>query len=1030
MGLRGTVLGAGQVQYQQTQQYTPAPNAALLIDFDNVTMSIRSDLGKELKTLLKSDVIRGKVAVQRAYADWRRYPQYIVPLTESSVDLIFAPAYGSSKKNATDLRMAIDAIELVFTRPEIGTYILMTGDSDFSSCVLKLKEYGKYVIGVGMRESSSDLLIQNCDEYYSYHSISGLTKAGEVVESTEDPWSLVRRAVQRMVKDGDVMRTDRLKQVMIDLDPGFDEKKVGYSKFSRFVAEAQSKGVIQLRKGENGQFEILGDLPVDGEAAAVTAAPSRERVVERIVAEAAEAAGNARRGRRGRGGRDHRGPREPRPVTSGTPTGIEPLERVELEAVAPAELVEITGVAEPTLTTAEPRTADSVVAATQLPVSPASPVAEIPVDTAAPGGVELNEAYALLQEAVRRIGGREGRAVRDGDVKRKMLEINRGFNENSLGFAKFTRFLRQAHDAEVIDLNRVGAGNYEVALPAGGKKLAPPRVTDPGVPGVSMASVPVAAPAAAPSSESSSASTPASALSPEDAAPVVASPGVASGRTRQGRGRRTSAAASGVAKPEATTPEAIRPEAIRPEVTVSEVVPEVTKPASGVVSAPRKAAPAAPVTPVSTPVAVPAAAEPSTPSFGALRGRRGGRVAPSGPPPILPGQGVPSSVRPATIAPELPAPLVETVAPAAPEPMEAADASAAPDAGESRSRSRNRRGRRGRGGRSNGESGAALEGTDLLSPVLSEEAAARESGSTVDSTSSTAPVEPGAVDVAGEPAPERSSRGRSRSRGRRGRGNGPAASGEAAVSTEIPVAEAVVVASEAAPVVLPEPAPAASAGEGQARTSRRGRGRGRGAAAEAEKLQGRAAGVPAVKTPVVPSPSVPAVKTPAATAVAPVSAAFPASALGLPETSDEITTYLTTKYKGIGKKTAETLLDRFGAGLFEAMQNRPEEVKKALDERRGGALLEQWAADYAKRQAPAEKAPRASRGARSPRKAEVVKPAPAAPAVEAAPRGRRASAKTEKVSAPEPVVESPRPAARARGSRRGSGKPTGKGSSS
>ena len=117
-----------------------APNAALLIDFDNVTMGMRSDLSKELKSLLQSDVIRGKVTVQRAYADWRRYPQYIVPLSEASVDLIFAPAYGSSKKNATDIRMAIDGVELVFIRPEIGTYILLTGDSDFSSLVLKLKE--------------------------------------------------------------------------------------------------------------------------------------------------------------------------------------------------------------------------------------------------------------------------------------------------------------------------------------------------------------------------------------------------------------------------------------------------------------------------------------------------------------------------------------------------------------------------------------------------------------------------------------------------------------------------------------------------------------------------------------------------------------------------------------------------------------------------------------------------------------------------------------------------------------------------
>src|SRR6266480_211232 len=215
-----------------------APNAALLIDFDNVTMGIRSDLGKELRTLLGSDIIKGKVAVQRAYADWRRYPQYIVPLAESSIDMIMAPAYGSSKKNATDIRLAVDAMELVFTRPEIGTYILLSGDSDFASLVTKLKEYGKYVIGVGIRESSSDLLVMNCDEYYSYNSLAGLVKSGEEEVVKHDPWELVSEAVQCMKRNGDVMRADRLKQVMQQMDSSFDEKNVGKSKFSLFVAEA------------------------------------------------------------------------------------------------------------------------------------------------------------------------------------------------------------------------------------------------------------------------------------------------------------------------------------------------------------------------------------------------------------------------------------------------------------------------------------------------------------------------------------------------------------------------------------------------------------------------------------------------------------------------------------------------------------------------------------------------------------------------------------------------------------------------
>src|SRR5438477_2744812 len=234
-----------------------SPNAALLIDFDNVTMGIRSDLGKELRNLLSSEIIKGKVAVQRAYADWRRYPMYIVPLSESSIDLIFAPAYGSSKKNATDIRLAIDALELVFTRPEIGTFILLSGDSDFSSLVIKLKEYGKYVIGVGIRESSSDLLVQNCDEYYSYNALAGLVKASEEEPARKfDPWELVSEAVTRMKRNGDVMRSDRLKQVMQDIDPAFDEKNLGMSKFSRFVQEAHQRGLVSMTKLENGQLEI------------------------------------------------------------------------------------------------------------------------------------------------------------------------------------------------------------------------------------------------------------------------------------------------------------------------------------------------------------------------------------------------------------------------------------------------------------------------------------------------------------------------------------------------------------------------------------------------------------------------------------------------------------------------------------------------------------------------------------------------------------------------------------------------------
>src|SRR6266850_510310 len=266
-----------------------APNAALLIDFDNVTMGIRSDLQSELKRLLQSEIIRGKVAVQRAYADWRRYPQYIVPLSESSIDLIFAPAHGANKKNATDIRLAIDA--------------------------LKLKEYGKYVIGVGIRESSSDLLIQNCDEYYSYNELAGFTKTSDVEYVKRDPWELVVEAVKQMTAHNDVMRSDRLKQVMQEIDPNFDEKDAGFSRFSKFVIEAARRGLITLTRLDNGQYEIALGPQVAGAAAS----PALAAMSEATEKPRSRGGRGARGGGRGRGARD----REEQPAAPAEPAPTE-----------------------------------------------------------------------------------------------------------------------------------------------------------------------------------------------------------------------------------------------------------------------------------------------------------------------------------------------------------------------------------------------------------------------------------------------------------------------------------------------------------------------------------------------------------------------------------------------------------------------------------------------------------------------------------------------------------------------------------
>jgi uncharacterized protein (TIGR00288 family) len=622
---------------------TPAArNAALLIDFDNITLGVRSDLGKELRTLLNSEIFSGKVAVRRAYADWRRYPNYVVPLTEASVDLIFAPAYGTSKKNATDLRMAVDAIELAFMRPELGTFILLTGDSDFTSCVVKLKEYGKYVIGVGMRDSSSDLLIQNCDEYYSYHALSGLVREGEQGGSRKDPWLLVREAVQKMAGAGDSMRTDRLKQVMIDLDPNFDEKDEGYSKFSKFVQVAAEKGLIRLHKVENGQFEVA---PADDEAPAPAPQARYDRGEDRYR--------DRERGRGGRGrGRDRDRDRAPR-TEYPQPIAAEP----EVEREEPVrETVPVRLHRDEEERVPEPAAADVA------PYEPAGP----PLQEEAPAAATPEErdarqhAYALLQHAVRALVSRQSPTARDGDVKRRMLEMDPDFDEHALGHTKFTLFLRRAHDDQVVDFRRLGEGRGEVSLPASGTKLAPPTL------------------AAGPRPQPIH-------VEHDDAAQAAdtAAPAEPRGRDRsRGRGRARGGAegapailpgqAPGVepaapaesARPAAETPrtEAPRAEAPEPHREPEPRRPEPTPP-------PAPSAPAAPSS---------GAAEPPRGLGHRNRGRRPAWASPSGPPPLLPGQviHVPGSTRAAPEPESAPEPEVRAEEPAAsvaepPAPAEA-----------------------------------------------------------------------------------------------------------------------------------------------------------------------------------------------------------------------------------------------------------------------------------------------------------------------------------------------------------------------
>ncbi|WP_420129145.1 NYN domain-containing protein, partial [Longimicrobium sp.] len=773
-------------------------SAALLIDFDNVTMNVRSDLGKELKSLLDSDVFRGKIAVRRAYADWRRYPASVVPLTEASVDLIFAPAYGTSKKNATDLRMAVDAIELAFMRPEIGVFILLTGDSDFSSCVMKLKEYGKYVIGVGMRESASDLLIQNCDEYYSYHNLSGLTRATDDTGVREDPWELVTKAAQMMARRGDVMRVDRLKQVMVELDSGFSEKDIGYGKFSKFITEAQQRGAVRLRRTDGGDWEVAPPRAEEGDAQGAAGGdggrPERDR------GERERSRGGRGRGRFGdRGGRDRdRGerPRYEPPVPVDTAAGGDAV-AVPAEASAPPVFAEPDVEAQAPARAPEPQARPErerpAPAERPAPSATEAPTAQAP---AAQSDVDpLRNAYALLQHTVRQMVRRPGETARDGDVKRKMLELQPGFDEHALGFSKFNRFLRQAHDAEVVDVRRQEDGGYEVLLPAGGKRLPDPVLGAAGAPQPRAAET-GAAPA-------------------EVAAPVEDR----GGRGGRGRGRRGAPSGPPPMLPGQVVGGVDAPAQERPAARVEEPAsaptpaPEDMTPAQAIQEADDGALvthrePAVVTAQLVDPASI--ANRGSSTSTGSVgirggRGRRGGT--PSGPPPLLPGQ------------------VINVGGTRSPEPPQ-------PDATR-----------------------------DDPQPEPRAEAPREET-----------PAEPAREERGG------------RSRGGRGRGRG---------RDEAPAAEA-----------QPEAQPAAEA------------------------------------------------------TAAP--AAFDPAALGLPSERDEIVGRIAS-YNFVGRATGEALADAYGAEVWRTMDENPDAVRELLGARKARPLLEQWGAEreqlIANAPAPAAEAP-------------------------------------------------------------------------
>jgi uncharacterized protein (TIGR00288 family) len=241
---------------------------AVFIDMDNVVLGARDAKFQtfEVGLILGRLVEKGDIVVKRAYADWTHHPSHKRALHESAVELIDIPASRMTGKNSADIKMVCDAIELAFTKPHIDTFALVTGDSDFSPLVSKLRENDKHIIGIGVKNSSSRLLIDNCDEFILYDDLARATSrrrapvkaAKDLPKVKQEAFALLMETIAALQREGkENIMGSLVKDTIKRKQPQFNEEYHGYNSFGRLLEDAQRHGLIKLRKdGRSGTWVI------------------------------------------------------------------------------------------------------------------------------------------------------------------------------------------------------------------------------------------------------------------------------------------------------------------------------------------------------------------------------------------------------------------------------------------------------------------------------------------------------------------------------------------------------------------------------------------------------------------------------------------------------------------------------------------------------------------------------------------------------------------------------------------------------
>ncbi len=258
-------------------------NMALFCDFENVALGVRDakyaafDIQKVLERLL----LKGNIVVKKAYCDWDRYKEFKAAMHEATFELIEIPHVRQSGKNSADIRMVVDALDLCYTKAHVDTFVIISGDSDFSALVSKLRENNKVVIGIGVKNSTSDLLISNCDEFIYYDDLVRETEkqrkakrkstakktaakaANKSEEKKQEALDLVRETVEALFEErGEEEKVwgSMVKQALKRRKPGFNETYHGFRTFGKLLEEMQAQKVLQLEHDEKSGGYIVKSL--------------------------------------------------------------------------------------------------------------------------------------------------------------------------------------------------------------------------------------------------------------------------------------------------------------------------------------------------------------------------------------------------------------------------------------------------------------------------------------------------------------------------------------------------------------------------------------------------------------------------------------------------------------------------------------------------------------------------------------------------------------------------------------------------